>query len=744
MKRPAVVASARGLKGSVMPLMDLEPSSRWETLLLSLEQAEEMLMRATFILLRRDGSFGTGFFFTKDGLGLTADHVVRDERPRRSLEAYYKGRRLRMEWVVDWSSERADIAAVCLIDRPEDLEVESLPVAYLDPSLPARTRRQYWGGRSILIWGYPRFGKVQRKRWTQEGRSIDGAVNLAYPLVSSVEFDGAVERQRIDRLNMHGSCVDEPEGISGAAILDRELRVVIGVQGSYLPGPGEVRGTEIAQLVEEVPELKGYFSSLLSPLPSPAETPQRGVAVFAKPRDERLPTVLPITVHFCPSQTPTGEIAFDNEQLRQAAQAAVQWAGEYMRRFGGELARVFSENHWRQNAPYGCAIFSFPSGAYESLPQLQAGMLLAYLARILRDTLVHDLNLPCDFPTNLVVCAAGLGSGRPDVMGTQQFSEAVRRFQPEEAATVLYSRDQDEELRSLSDLPERVRFIPVDRPEHLAESLLAGLSDDLKRCSVDEHFAQLLKSGLKALYESEKSLQYAKAACRSREARINDLEMERSKRVEQLSFLEDKIREIKEGLVHGVEVPLPSQVLAEFARIEEAWEEKRTQELNQGTGGQTEIEVVVVVDPEFLSEPEVCKRLFRRLANLYHPDKNPAEPEWFPHLSEHREDRLWLEALDGASQPLQVESRGPGIEMQVEALMDRLFRLSRIHRGLADRIGRIGQEIESYGPVPGLDEEMAGRESIISALKYDIDQAWRELNWLVGREPFWPGEGAAG
>lgn len=51
--------------------------------------------------------------------------------------------------------------------------------------------------------------------------------------------------------------------------------------------------------------------------------------------------------------------------------------------------------------------------------------------------------------------------------------------------------------------------------------------------------------------------------------------------------------------------------------------------------------------------------------------------------------------------------------------------------------GRGPAEVESYGNTrEGQDEGIKQRETMLPLLKYDIDQAWRRLNFLLGKEPF--------
>jgi len=421
--------------------MTPEPSPHWNQLLLSLDAAEELVKAATFVIRlgkqvddkgRTYYEWGTGFFFwcSKDGLilALTADHNLRPYQRKRYFSACYQGSWVTLEWVKGWSSEKADIAVMRLHHNPNDVKIETLPVAYLDSSVPLRARKQFWGGREILIYGYPFRGTGQ------VGWPIAGAIDLAAPLITSLEIEQGGYSQRIEknvqRLNMQGSRVRQLEAISGAAILERELRLVIGVEGAYEPETGDVRGTEIAQLVDEHPELKQYFQPLLSA----QEKPEKGIGVVVRRESEPIPGIIPVSVQFCPGGTTSGDVTSDHQAIRNQVQLALGWVGEYVRRFRGNLRRVLEENHWGVHKPYNCPLFHLPEGNYISLPSIQAGMALAYLAKALSDALKYDLELPIAFPQSLLLCAAGFDND--SLAGEAQLADALQQFQFQAPATV--------------------------------------------------------------------------------------------------------------------------------------------------------------------------------------------------------------------------------------------------------------------------------------------------------------------
>jgi hypothetical protein len=248
--------------------------------MLSHEEAEGILKAATFRMhlgchtdadgLRKE-FFGTGFFVQaasgSDGLALTANHNFEGCVPGQIVHADYKGKAkaISLQWIQEESSERADIAVMRLVDKPEDVSIEGLRVGYLDPQSTMAARKGFFKDRvAVSIFGYP-----ERDRGG-EGWRIDGAVDASQPIIES--YEGNTGSPPTERLSIHGARITDLEGISGAAILDREIACVIGVEGSYdvrwvvdpalggyWKGVGDVRGSEIAGLVAQHPELGNHF-----------------------------------------------------------------------------------------------------------------------------------------------------------------------------------------------------------------------------------------------------------------------------------------------------------------------------------------------------------------------------------------------------------------------------------------------------------------------------------------------------
>lgn len=261
---------------------------RWNQGILPLDKAEEVLKGSTFALKlgkRKKGDeglgdeWGTGFFCSEEGMALTAYHNLRLSSRRKSFDALYKGAWIRLKWIPLLSSLRADIAVLQLETPPSDVKIECLTVGFLDPTVPLLNRKRFWAGRVVSIYGYP----IRESR--QEGVLIDTAIHVGQPLITSRELSSGDDTNLVERLNMQGGSGNDLGGISGAAIFDRQRQVVIGVQGSYDEKIGDIRGTEIAQLVEERVDLKKFFKfieedqvldsaspmSLISPVPAPPD-----------------------------------------------------------------------------------------------------------------------------------------------------------------------------------------------------------------------------------------------------------------------------------------------------------------------------------------------------------------------------------------------------------------------------------------------------------------------------------------
>jgi hypothetical protein len=185
-----------------------------------------------------------------------------------------------------------------------------------------------------MIFGYPIRGRAQ------ESWRIDGIVDTTLPLLESRE-DGVV----VERLNIKGSRIERLPGISGGAILDLDTMRVVAVEGSFDRDQGDVRGTELAQLIEDVPALKPYVASLLDETASP----ERGVAALAIRSGDRLPSLVHISVRCAPRPAYIGATGNGDALLQRLASDAAIWVGQYIRGCGSHSGH-FAMNVLKQTA----------------------------------------------------------------------------------------------------------------------------------------------------------------------------------------------------------------------------------------------------------------------------------------------------------------------------------------------------------------------------------------------------------
>ena len=225
------------------------------------EESIRITKKSTFIIYlgkqtteygRQYDEWGTGFFFSKDGYALTADHNVRPYKPNRCFTAKYKDTYIKLK--VIGSSEKADIAVLQCVEKEKNLAICFLNVIYLNPDIKSDIRKNFWKHKDILIYGYPIRGNEEN--WHIDGWSIDGSIDSSSPIIDSYESNALI---KIERLNMHGTANEELGGISGAPIMDLYTHEVIGVEGSFQPLTGHILGTEIAQIVLKYPCLKKFF-----------------------------------------------------------------------------------------------------------------------------------------------------------------------------------------------------------------------------------------------------------------------------------------------------------------------------------------------------------------------------------------------------------------------------------------------------------------------------------------------------
>jgi formylglycine-generating enzyme required for sulfatase activity len=270
------------------------------------DEAEAILKGATFRLhlgQHRDDRgvmtefFGTGFFVGTDGFALTANHNFEGCVAGQIFVADYKGKTIELKWIRDQSSENADIGVMQLHANPHGVPIDGLRVAYLDPRSSLAERKDFFRAKGRLsIFGYP----VRDKGGV--GWRIQGMVDAGLPIIDVFEEGKTTPAERVC---IRGARVIELEGISGAAVVDREAGIVIAVEGSYdchqekaapdrtirvsgkrggfggkvivkqhlSRGSNVVYGSEIAGLVSEQPQLAQHFELIERPKYPPPPPP---------------------------------------------------------------------------------------------------------------------------------------------------------------------------------------------------------------------------------------------------------------------------------------------------------------------------------------------------------------------------------------------------------------------------------------------------------------------------------------
>ena len=165
-------------------------------------------------------AWATAFFFT-DTLAMTATHNLLQHHSGTVVRAIYKERFVELEWLRAWSDAAADVAVLRLRKRPDDVVIEAVPAAYLDPSLPRADRARFWAGRTTIIYGYSLHGH------SPEERRIDGMIDTELPIVDTFVGPpagaGDAAPVRVQRLRIKGMRIREPRGMSGAPVLDLEF-----------------------------------------------------------------------------------------------------------------------------------------------------------------------------------------------------------------------------------------------------------------------------------------------------------------------------------------------------------------------------------------------------------------------------------------------------------------------------------------------------------------------------------------
>lgn len=669
----------------------------WNQSLSNRADAARQLTDATFVMDLGGGDVGTGFFFTGD-LALTADHNVRTS-PLPVFDCEYRGHRVRLAWVQEWSSERADIAVLRVVELPPDVEVRPLSAGYLPDRLTFAARCQFWAARRVMVFGYPQRGNAQ------EAWRVDGMIDATLPLIESRE-DGTV----VERLNVKGSRIQRLRGMSGGAVLDLETMRAVAVEGAYDPDQGDVRGTELAQLILDAPALAPWLTSLLDD----TTAPERGFVALAVRSGDPLPSLVHVSVRCAPGPAHVGAPSNGDElRLRLAGDASV-WVAQYIRRFRGQLRKTFE-----RNASF--PLFSLPDGHYDSPGQLRAAMSVAYLARVIDDALRYDLSLPVEFPETLMVCAAGSGEAGGPAAGAEHWLDAVHREQWPNPTTVWHPAGRARAVPETPPLPPTVKLVAVDGMEQMARSLLGELEAFLPHSAAPAAISGVMHRGLAELHTIETLIEVASQEALGKQVRLGRMEEKIAVRERQVKWLDETGMQVRERLRKRRSAPPAAELLDQFTQLEEA----------RKPAAQS---AVVVVPSDFEERSDRCVVLYRRLARLYHPDVQPAESEMFLQLVSHRWDLVWLEALDGANEPLRIETAATDIERRVDVLVDRLYSLREAAERLDRKVAAKEQELHSLGgrAAVALDDEIQSRRAVLSILEHDIDRGWRALNYAAG------------
>ena len=472
----------------------------------------------------------------------------------------------------------------------------------------------------------------------------------------------------------------------------------------------------------------------IKPLFGESVEPASGIAAVTRDAGRPGLQVVPISLRFGPADLPDGDVTCENPELRELAKSAVAWAGEYLRRFSGALERVVNENHWGSDRPYSLATFIVPDAKYDPPGTVHAAMALAYLARIFRDTLVHDLQLPVDFPGSLLVCAAGFDGQSSTVTGVPDLAHAVENFRFEKPAKVLHARLQQPEFRDVR-LPAGVDLMPIDLPEGLPLQLLVNLVEVTKSPKVAGCFRQTFTAALTDLVEQEKAVENARLSVLGHEAPLKDVQKRFFVGLKKQDYLAQKLKEVQQKAAKREPLPLPSVVAEELGSLHDSW---------MAEAGL--VELVEPATPEEEEEVRKAHRLWRRLSWSVASDLNPDEAaklsEALRHttLNERKQDLLYLEGMEGALDPFGVEPTHPVNEDTVSRWFDRLFHLATVQHRLRERTAEARAEAQSYGEEwkAELGEALEQARQALRVQNSKIDALWWELRWRLGREPLNP------
>src|SRR5262249_44755679 len=151
-------------------------------------------------------------------------------------------------------------------------------------------------------------------------------------------------------------------------------------------------------------------------------------------------------------------------------------------------------------------------------------------------------------------------------------------------------------------------------------------------------------------------------------------------------YLNRKLQDIQDCLNKSEPVPIMPDVLEDFTNFQDQIRRRVSARVSEPRA--TVGTAVPDATPNRPDE-EACTRLYRRAAQLLHPDKavtassGAQRTAWFVTLREHRWDHFYLQALVSAFDPFGPRHADIDVEEVVSRLFDRLFLLKDIKERLA-------------------------------------------------------------
>ena len=355
-----------------------------------------------------------------------------------------------------------------------------------------------------------------------------------------------------------------------------------------------------------------------------------------------------------------------------------------------------------------------------------AGMVLAYFARAFLDILSYEIDLPIEFPKTLFIAAAGFKGNDSQIYGEPGLADAFMHTAINSQPFLLFSRNQTNELQGLQKSPGSV---PVDEPEHMVESLLAELVKEIE-AAVKGDLSRSFEEDLGRFLEKEEELKQAQAACLSREVRLNRIWAETEALERQVDYLRSKIKEVLALKTSQKPLPNPDAILDEF----DAFREKLIRECAAEEECKDKPPLVIFVDNDMEKNADACNRLYRRLSKFCHPDSVASRSTWFVHLKDHKQDLLFLQAMQAFLEPLAEPYRQPKLADTLSELFDHLFRIRATRDGIQKKAKELSLDVDAYGSEwqKQDDEQIKDLEGMRKMKEFDLNLEISRLNSLLG------------